>query len=97
MHEFLPPSAPSARQSSWVAARKALGSVVGKDVEDVEQQMRVLLAKRWVEKGMLEDYGVIRKVLVMPKYGELLDKWGSFYSAYGVQASNINESIATSH
>jgi len=63
------------RTKFWVAARKALRSVVGKDVEDVEQRMRVLLAKRRVEKGMLEDHGVIRKALVMPEYRELLDKW----------------------
>ena len=63
------------RTKFWVAARKALRSVVHKDVEDVEQRMRVLLAKRRVEKGMLEDHGVIRKALVMPEYRELLDKW----------------------
>ncbi len=63
------------RTKFWVAARKALLSVAGKDVEDVEQRMRVLLAKRRVEKSMMEDHGVVRKALVMPEYRELLDKW----------------------
>lgn len=63
------------RTKFWVAARKALRSVVNKDVEDVEQRMRVLLAKRRVEKGVLDDHGVARKALVMPEYRGLLDKW----------------------
>ena len=48
---------------------------MGKDVEDVEQRMRVLLAKRRVEKRILEEHGVLRKAFVMPEYRELLDKW----------------------
>ncbi len=63
------------RTKFWVSARKGLRTVVGKDVEDVEKRMRVLLAKRRAEKRILEEKGILRVDLVKPEYRELLDMW----------------------
>lgn len=63
------------RTKFWAAARKGLRSVVGKDVEDVEGRMRVLLERRRREKMVVEKGGVLRGDLVRPEYRESLDMW----------------------